>query len=309
MPDDGFRRAEACQQGIERSVMVALGKATVVLGHDERHMRVCRMPVAQKILHIHLLRRRAQKIDAAHDRGHALFGIVDDDSELVGERPIGAPDKEVSAIGGKILFVTALDKIVERIGLRRNDQTLRRRTDLLFFGTLHVGKMPTRTRVNELFPVVRRRCRMEVGTRAVARIHQVSLAQLLESLAIDVVAVMLEIRAFIPEKAQGFEVTLHCVDVFRFRPLGIPAKYYDLMQKEKPELLAENVNMRSTMLPPEDFATSQATKAENTFPACIRPVGEGAKRPFKGVVETADESADKPIAHQPNENASPINAA
>ena len=24
--------------------------------------------------------------------------------------------------------------------------------------------------------------------------------------------------------------------------LGIPAKYYDLMQKEKPELLAENVN-------------------------------------------------------------------
>ena len=43
-----------------------------------------------------LARRGIEKIRAAHDLRHALRGVVDDDRELVRERPIGALHDEVA---------------------------------------------------------------------------------------------------------------------------------------------------------------------------------------------------------------------
>jgi len=69
---------------------------TAGLVDDDRQVRVSRRPVTEGALQRDLTRGRRQEIGAAHDLGHALRLVVDDDSELVREDSIGALDHEIT---------------------------------------------------------------------------------------------------------------------------------------------------------------------------------------------------------------------
>ena len=181
MPDKGAWIAETFEQHVEGRILVALGKAPVMLGHHQRYMRIRRMLEAEKRLQIHLLGRGAKQVDAAYDGGHALLGVVDHHGELIGERAIRAPDEKISAIACKILLVAALDAVDERDRFVRDEQALRRRAQRRPFGSSRLVEPAACPRIDELFTVMRGGSRMEVGARAEARIDQVAASKLLES--------------------------------------------------------------------------------------------------------------------------------
>ena len=69
--------------------------------------------------------------------------------------------------------------------------------------------------------MVRRRNRMQIGARAKARVYQAALNERIECRLISFVAVMLEIGAFVPCKAQRLEIALNCIDELGFRTLAV----------------------------------------------------------------------------------------
>ena len=106
----------------------------------------------------------------------------------------------------------ALNKVVERNGFIGNAQTHRGFAMGKLLCALLGRKTAARSWIDQLFAEVRSRSGMQVGSRAKAGIYQPLFIQSLECRPVCLVAIVLKIRAFIPGKAQRFEITLHGVD-------------------------------------------------------------------------------------------------
>ena len=79
----------------QRDGAVALGQPLAVGAEHERHVGVAGGGEAEPRAEPQLARRGVQEVGAAHDLAHALLGVVDDDGQVVGERPVVAAHHEV----------------------------------------------------------------------------------------------------------------------------------------------------------------------------------------------------------------------
>ncbi len=78
-----------------------------------RDMQVVRLWITEESLQPDLSRRRVDQIDPAHNFGHTLQVIVDDDGELIGDQPVTAQDHEVARFGLESLRLVALQAVVK----------------------------------------------------------------------------------------------------------------------------------------------------------------------------------------------------
>ena len=78
---------------------------------DDRDMRVIGGRIAQQLLQPDLALRRVHDIDAAHDFGHALHSVVDDNGQLVSDEAVAAPDNEISRFTFEMLDLLALEPV------------------------------------------------------------------------------------------------------------------------------------------------------------------------------------------------------
>ncbi len=141
---------------------------------------------------------------------------------MVGEGPVGPTHEKVTAVGGKVLRVIALDQVVQRDHAVRHDETRCPRTPLaLPAGALGIGQAAACARIHRLLATVGRRSRVQVGPSAVARVHEPALLKGLKRRAICLVAVMLEKGARIPSEAQTGEIALHRIDEAGLRALPV----------------------------------------------------------------------------------------
>ncbi len=97
----------------QRHSAVTLSDFCAGLVDDDRQVRVSRRPVTEGALQCDLTRGRRQEIGAAHDLGHALRLVVDDDRELIREDSISAVDHEVARCDGDVFFDLPGDEIFE----------------------------------------------------------------------------------------------------------------------------------------------------------------------------------------------------
>ena len=62
---------------------------------------------------------------------------------------------------------------------------------------------------------------MQIGTRAIARIHKSLVSKDAKRLLVRIVTVMLEERSAVPGKTEHFEIALYRIDITRLRSLAI----------------------------------------------------------------------------------------
>src|SRR5438093_8702017 len=60
-----------------------------------------------------LPRRRRQKVAAPDDLRRALFGVVDDNRQLIGIGSVGALDDEVACLTRHVLLDASMDEVIE----------------------------------------------------------------------------------------------------------------------------------------------------------------------------------------------------
>ena len=80
----------------------------------------------RQLLQEDLARRRREQVGAAHDVRDALQRVVDDDRELVGEEPVGAPDDEIADVAREVLRLRSLQAVAEFDRARRRRARARR---------------------------------------------------------------------------------------------------------------------------------------------------------------------------------------
>lgn len=99
--------------GLDRHGQTGLAQLLPVAVQHQRKMRVLHCGQSQALLQQSLPRTGVQQVGAAHDMGHALFGIIDHHRELVSPKAIGAAQYEITNVFIDALNHAALDGIVD----------------------------------------------------------------------------------------------------------------------------------------------------------------------------------------------------
>ena len=175
MTDNRLGGFKALKQSIKRGIVIALRQAAISLAHHQRNMGVLRMRQAEQILQIALLRTRTQQVHAAHHTVHALLPIVNHHGELIRECLIASTNEKITAIVREVLLEVALNQIVYRDGFIGHNKPHRGLAHGSLFRTLLGSQGTACARIHELFAMVRRRSRMQIGTRAKTRVYQAAL--------------------------------------------------------------------------------------------------------------------------------------
>src|SRR5205814_10619852 len=71
-------------------------------------MKIRRYRAAESLQQQDLARRRRDQVRSAHDVGHALQIVVDDDGELIREQPVGAPHDKIADLTPEVLRLRPL---------------------------------------------------------------------------------------------------------------------------------------------------------------------------------------------------------
>ena len=209
-------------KGIELCIAVSLRETPAVFCNKKRYMCVGRMSKTQQILKIHLLWSRRKQIDAAHDRSNALIE-ASSTTTASWDRicAVGAAHDEVPAFPGEVLANAPLDAVVEFDEFVGDDEPFGGRSNKTFFETLRRIEVSARAGIDETLPSMRSRGRVQIGSRAKARVYQPLLFEHPERAFVGLFPIVLEKRPLVPKQPQGFKVPHYRVDIALLRTLRV----------------------------------------------------------------------------------------
>ncbi len=148
-----------------------------------------------------LPRGRCDQVGSAHDVGDALQGVVDDDRELVREKPVGALDDEVADLAREILRLRTLEPVapLDARGAHAKAPRARRARRAIRRNAVAAGAGV------DVLSACADRCARELAPRARALVDVAMRAQSIERCRVRVAALGLSNDGPIPRETVALE--------------------------------------------------------------------------------------------------------
>ncbi len=204
----------------------------------------------------------------AHDFVYAAERVVHDDGELIAEKPVGAAQNEIAAVAREILPIQPVVTVANGNRFIRHAQTVRGAAGFQLLRDGLRGETGACAGVNGyVVAAVGRIGGVELRAGAKAGIEQPFFIERVKIAPIDVGALALHERRFIPDDAQPRQIIGG--GVAQALRAARRIQILDAQQKA----------------PRPDCGRRYAISAQSKLPKCSRPLGVGAKRPTTGALK------------------------
>ena len=143
----------------------------------------------------------------AHDFVYAAERVIHDDGELIAEKPVGAAQNEIAAVAREILLIQPVVAVADGNRFIRHAQAVRGAAGFQLLRDGLRGEMGACAGVNgHIVAAVRRVGGVELRAGAEAGIEQACFIERVKIAPIDVGALALHERRFIPDDAQPRQI-------------------------------------------------------------------------------------------------------
>ena len=143
----------------------------------------------------------------AHDFADAAERVIDDDGQLIAEKPVRAAEDEVAAVVREVFRIQSVMAVAHGDGFIRHAQAIGRAAGFHLFGDFLRRKTRARAAVNgRVVAAVGRVGGVELGAGAEAGVNQLLFIEHVEIALIKFCALALHKRRLIPDQAQPCQI-------------------------------------------------------------------------------------------------------